>query len=107
MQDTLESLKRELAALGPVDYSTQTRQLREMILGQIANFSASNVQRQKNAEREALAFFVDAVNNAYNENSIYGSQAPYKLTEEAKAYGAGDKAEAITLALDYLVRYPE
>lgn len=36
MTDTLESLKQELKALGPVDYSTQTRQMREMILGEIS-----------------------------------------------------------------------
>lgn len=37
MTDTIASLKEELKALGPVDYSTQTRQLREMILSQIAD----------------------------------------------------------------------
>lgn len=36
MSDTLASLKEELKTLGPVDYSTQTRQLREMILSEIA-----------------------------------------------------------------------
>jgi len=36
MTDTIASLKRELKALGPVDYSTHTRQQREMILGEIA-----------------------------------------------------------------------
>lgn len=36
MTNTLASLKQELKALGPVDYSTQTRQLREMILSEIA-----------------------------------------------------------------------
>jgi len=42
MTDTIESLKRELKILGPVDYSTQTRQLREMILGQIAAIENPN-----------------------------------------------------------------
>ena len=36
MTDTIASLKQELKALGPKDYSTQTRQMREMILGEIA-----------------------------------------------------------------------
>ena len=36
MTDTIASLKRELKVLGPVDYSTNTRQQREMILAEIA-----------------------------------------------------------------------
>ena len=40
MTDTIASLKRELKALGPVDYSTQTRQLREMILSEIATIES-------------------------------------------------------------------
>jgi len=36
MVDTLASLKQELKALGSVDYSTNTRNQREMILSEIA-----------------------------------------------------------------------
>ena len=36
MTDTIASLKQELKVLGPKDYSTQTRQQREMILAEIA-----------------------------------------------------------------------
>lgn len=107
MTDTIASLKQELKVLGPVDYSTNTRQQREMILGQIAELSAPVEEQERMAAKEAAAAFVDAVNKAYNEESIYGMQAPYGLINEAETHGAGTKAEAIALAVDYLGRNPE
>jgi len=60
MTDTIASLKRELKILGPVDYSTNTRQQREMILGQIAELEWAARTPEEIAARNAHMFVLEA-----------------------------------------------
>ena len=53
MTDTIASLKQELKILGPVDYSTQTRQLREMILNKISILKTGESIESYDARTEA------------------------------------------------------
>lgn len=60
MTDTIASLKRELKVLGPVDYSTNTRQQREMILGQIADLEWASRTPEEIAASNAHMHVIDA-----------------------------------------------
>ena len=67
MTDTLASLKRELKILGPVDYSTNTRQQREMILGQIAELEAELADPGQGARRIANKIEWDAASKVRSD----------------------------------------
>jgi len=60
MTDTIASLKQELKVLGPVDYSTNTRQIREMILNQIAELEWAARTPEEIAARNAHMHVLEA-----------------------------------------------
>ena len=53
MKDTIASLKQELKVLGPIDYSTNTRSLREDILGKISILETGDTLEAYEARRIA------------------------------------------------------
>lgn len=109
MTDTIASLERELKVLGPVDYSISTRQLREEIQGRIADLNATPEQRASRESADQKKAWIEAVGEAYNEESIYGSRAPYLLIALAtEAWSASDdKSTATATAVAYLEANPE
>lgn len=76
MADTLESLKQELKVLGPVDYSLNTRSLREDILGKIAELEWAARTPKEIEARNAHMYVLEA--------RVAARNAEIKATEQGR-----------------------